>query len=87
MSAEWKTVERKKSRATKHHNITSDVLVKEILSALLANRAYKPQAREPEWKCKNCEFSNFATRYKCRACLKPRQTGRATNAGIPPNVQ
>ena len=47
MSAEWKTVERKKSRTTKQQNDTSNVLVKEIMSAHLANRAYKPQAREP----------------------------------------
>ena len=48
MPAEWKIVERKKSRTNPKQNASTNILVKEIVSALLANRAYKPQAREPE---------------------------------------
>ena len=87
MSAEWKIVQRKQNRGNKQQNATTGILVKEILTALLANQAYQPKAREPEWKCKNCQFSNFATRYMWRECLKPRQTGRPNHLDSQPNVQ
>ena len=34
--------------------------------------------------CKNCDTSNFATRFKCRDCTKPRHTGRAGSTANPP---
>ena len=50
MSTEWKVVQRKNNRGSKQQNANTDTLVKEILTALLANWAYQPKAREPEWK-------------------------------------
>ena len=78
---------RKQNKFRKPQDASSGNLVKEILTALLSSRAYQPKAREPEWKCKNCGFSNFATRFKCRDCLKPRQTGKPNAQGNLPNSQ
>ena len=86
MSSEWTTVTRKQNKR-KPQDANSGNLVKEILAALLSSRAYQPKEREPEWKCKACGFSNFATRFKCRDCLKPRQNGKPNGQGNQPNPQ
>ena len=87
MSAERRAVGKKKwAHASKPANDASNMLVQEILSASLASRTYKAPAKEPEWKCTNCDTSNFATRFKCRDYLKPQQTGRASNPANPPSA-
>ena len=83
MSNEWVPVERKKFRKPSQQSDTSKTLAQEMLCALLANPTFKPQAKELEWTRTNCDITNVATRFRCRECAKPRNTGRAGTSATP----
>ena len=83
MSNEWRTVERKQIRMPIQQSDGTKELVKEILATPLGDRSYKRPQKEPEWECTFCNTPNFATRFRCRDCAKPRNTGRAGSTATP----